>query len=276
MNNENIDKNFEGKYRIIKKKLQELEGRYTRETILTFSLLCLFITSTVIIFILAVSNRALIRHNKELTKENIELSAELDIFFDTALHFADVSVKMDENNAELKGMLEQAEKDMEEYRNREELYDKYKFALVDPTGKKTDLTYAQIESLQEYCETKGYTNEMVDLVLAIAMKESTCHEKAMNPDSGASGYGQFLDSTAKFVYTKIQGHETYTHDDSLNGEKSLKMICDYMAYLYGYHDNSMEKAMISYRGCYDEPYMVKIDSYLAKNGLSLETIKIIK
>lgn len=276
MNNENIDKNFEGKYRIIKKKLQELEGRYTRETILTFSLLCLFITSTLIIVLLVISNRALVKENKTLLAQNTELSDEISVYLDTSVCFADMALKMDENNAELKGMLEQASKDMEIYRTREDLLNKYEYALYEPNKKRTDLTYEQLQSLQEYCEEKGYTTEMVDLVLAIAMKESTCHEKAMNPDSGASGYGQFLDSTAKFVYTKLQGHDTFTHEDSLDGEKSLKMIADYMAYLFTYHGNSMERAMVSYRGCYDEPYMAKIDSYLAKKGLSLNTIKIIK
>lgn len=275
--NENKDpKNFMGKFYVLKREYKKLENKQTRENVIMYSFIFLFIISSLALVLSTIRCNDLIKKNKMLQAQNTELSDEIEVYFDTSLHFADMAIKMDESNAELKGMLEQAEKDMEIYRTREDLLNKYEYALFEPNKKRTDLTYEQIISLQDYCEEKGYTTEMVSLVLAIAMKESTCHEKAVNGESGASGYGQFLESTGRFVYTKLQGHNSYTLDDALDGDKSLKMVSDYMAYLYEYHGNSMEKAMISYRGCYDEPYMKKIDEYLGKNNLSLNTIKILK
>ena len=274
-NQENIDKNWDGRYRILKKEYNRLSKNFTVNNILKCAFIILFIISSALLVNATLLNKELIKENNYLHEENMKLISASNMYFDTALYFADMAASMDETNATLKEMVSIQEEELVAYRSREELLDKYEYALYYG-GKKTDITYGQIISLQEYCEEKGYSNEMVDLVLAIAMKESTGNSQAYNKSSGATGYGQFLNSTAKFVYTKLQGNENYTHDAALDGETNLKMVADYMDYLTDYYGGSVPKAMDSYRGCHDKGYIAIINKYLGYNGLSLDTIRITK
>lgn len=271
----NIDKNWDGRYRILKKEYNKLNKSFTVATVIKCAFIVLFVISSALLLNATILNKKLAKENAYLHEENMKLVSASNMYFDTALYFADISVAMDECNTELKGIVSEQEEELIVYRSREELLDKYEYALYHD-GKKTDITYEQIISLQEYCEEKGYSNDMVDLVLAIAMKESTGNSQAYNKSSGATGYGQFLNSTAKFVYTKLQGNENYTHDVSLDGETNLKMVADYMDYLTNYYGGSVPKAINSYRGCYDKGYISIINKYLGYNGLSLNTIRITK
>ena len=269
MNNDN-DKNYEGRFRIIKKEYKKLNRKYTRETILLFSLLCLFVISSGLIILLSIYNKRLYEENIYLNDENLKMTSMMDAYMDTALYFADASIAMDDTNANLKAVISEQEEELMAYREREELYEDFEWALYTGSGKKTDITYGQIQSLQEYCDSKGYSPDMVDLVLAVAMKESTGNEKAYNASSGASGYCQLLGSTARMVYTKLQDNEEpYTHDVALDGEKNLCMASDYLQYLYEYHGNDPIKMIDSYRGAHVTSYINTIDGYLKKNDLSI-------
>ena len=272
MNNQenNVNKNWEGKFRVLKKKYKGITKKHDREEILKYSYLCLLLITGILIILLYSRNEELKKENIYLNSQNIELTSNLDMYFDTALYFADMSVAMDDTNASLKEVVSNQEEELMAYREREELYDAYEWALHDKSGKKTDITYAQIQSLQEYCDDKGYSSNMVDLVLAVAMKESTGNEKAYNASSGASGYCQLLGSTARMVYTKLQDNdEPYTHDVALDGEKNLQLAADYLQYLYEYHGNDPIKMINSYRGANVTSYINTIDGYLKKNGLSI-------
>ena len=269
-NETNDTKNFEGKYRVLKREFQKLDQLLTTNRVIKYCFIVLTIFLLVSTCVLFNKNQNLISENIYLHEENVELASELDLYFDTALYFADASVAMDDTNANLKAVISEQEEQLMAYREREELYEAFEWALYDKSGRKTDITYGQIQSLQEYCDTKGYSTEMVDLVLAVAMKESTGNEKAYNASSGASGYCQLLGSTARMVYTKLQDNEEpYTHDVALDGEKNLCMASDYLQYLYEYHGNDPIKMIDSYRGQHIESYINTIDNYLKKNDLSI-------
>ena len=276
MNNQEngIDKNFSGKYRILKKQYSKLIKRFTVTSILRYAFVTMFVVSTLFLVNYILLTNELKRENMMLHEENMEMTNQIDMYFDAALYFADMSIEMDETNINLKEIISNQEEELMAYREREELYDSYEWALYHD-GVKTDITYYQIQSLSDYCDEKGYSSEMVDLVLAVAMKESTGREKAQNA-SGATGYCQLLNSTARFVYKELEGHETYTHDDALDGEKNLKMAADYLDYLYNYHGKNTIKMIDSYRGMHVESYINTIDKYLAKNGLSLKDIQLEK
>ena len=177
INKTNDTGNFEGKYRVLKRDFLKLDRKHLTNKIMKY----LFVTLTVILLFAVVvlyrDNKKLEAENKYLIEDNVEYAKIIDMYMDTALYFADMSVAMDDTNATLKGIIYDKEEELMAYREREELYDAYEWALYYG-GKKTDITYGQIQSLQEYCDEKGYSSEMVDLVLAIAMKESTGHEKA--------------------------------------------------------------------------------------------------
>lgn len=262
-------RNWEGKFRILKKEYIALNKKFTTVSVLRFAFITLFIISSLLLINMVFINKELRDENIYLHDQNMEMTNQIDMYMDTALYFADMSIAMDDTNANLKAIISEQEDQLMAYREREELYDKYNWALNDKSGKKTDITYAQIQSLQDYCDDKGYSSDMVDLVLAVAMKESTGNEKAYNASSGATGYCQLLGSTARFVYKELEGHETYTHDDALNGEKNLKMCCDYLQYLYEYHGNDPIKMIDSYRGMHSIEYINAIDRYLKKNDLSI-------
>lgn len=271
-NNEKVDKNYEGKFRILKREYKKLTRRFTTVSVLRYAFVLLFVVSSLFLVNFVLVNNELRKDNMYLHEQNLEMAKQMDMYMDTALYFADMSVAMDDTNASLKEIVSNQEEELMAYREREELYDKYEWALYDKSGRKTDITYAQIQSLQEYCDEKGYTTNMVDLVLAVAMKESTGNEKAYNASSGATGYCQLLGSTARMVYTKLQGNTGYTHDVALDGEKNLQMAADYLQYLYEYHRNDPIKMINSYRGAHVQSYINTIDEYLKKNDLSIYDI----
>lgn len=278
MNNQEngIDKNYSGKYRILKREYNKLIKRFTTVSVLRFALVTLFAISTIFLINFILLTNELKKENMYLHEENMELTSQIDMYFDAALYFADMSIAMDDTNINLKNVVSIQEEELMGYRQREELYDAYEWALYDKSGRKTDITYGQIQSLSDYCDSKGYSSEMVDLVLAIAMKESTGRENAYNSSSGATGYCQLLNSTARFVYTTLEGHESYTHDDALDGDKNLKMCADYLDYLYNYYHKDTIKMIDSYRGAHVESYINTINGYLKNNDLSLKDIKLEK
>ena len=268
-NNENsTDRNFEGKYRMLKKEFVNLNQRLNETTCMKFAFIILSSFLVVVCSLLFLRNIQLTEENKKLYADNIVYENNIEMYMDTALYFADMSVAMDDSNATLKEMYSNAQEELIAYKEREELYNRYEWALVYG-NERNDITYGQIITLQEYCEEKGYSSEMVDLVLAIAMKESHGNEDAYNASSGATGYGQFLYGTGKFVYTKLQGNEKYNHDIALDGEQNLKMVADYIQYLYEHHNNSLPKAIDSYRGLHSESYINEINGYLDNNNLSI-------
>lgn len=273
MNNNTEIKNWEGKYRVLKREFKKIKPILSINRIIKY----LFVTFTVILLIwcskLYMQNKILLEENAQLYADNLECANQLNMYIDTSLYFADMAIAMDDTNANLKNVISMQEEELMAYKQREELYDSYEWALYDKSGKRTDITYGQIQSLSDYCLGKGYSNDMVDLVLAIAMKESTGHEKAQNA-SGATGYCQLLNSTARFVYTELEGHETYTHDDALDGEKNLKMCADYLDYLYRYHGRDNIKMIDSYRGAHIQSYINVINSYLKNNDLDIYNIEI--
>lgn len=275
-NNEKVDKNYEGKFRILRKEYKKLTRRFTTVSVLRYAFVLLFVVSSLFLVNFVLVNNELRKDNMYLHEQNLEMAKQIDMYMDTALYFADMSLAMDDTNANLKAVISEQEEELMAYREREELYDKYNDALYNKYGNRTDITYGQIQSLQEYCDEKGYSSEMVDLVLAIAMSESEGRSDAYNKESGATGYGQLLGSTAKFVYTKLEGHEAYYHDVSLDGEANLKMVADYISYLYSYHHNSLPAAIDSYRGLHSTGYINKINSYLKDNDLSIYNIEIMK
>ena len=269
-NETNDTNNYEGKYRVLKREFQKLDQLLTTNKIFKYCFIALTIFLLTTTCILLTRNEELKKENEYLHDQNMEMTKQIDMYMDTALYFADMSVALDDTNASLKEIVSNQEEELMAYREREELYDAYEWSLYDKSGRKTDITYAQIQSLQEYCDEKGYSSDMVDLVLAVAMKESTGNEKAYNASSGASGYCQLLGSTARMVYTKLQDNEeAYTHDVALDGEKNLQLAADYLQYLYEYHGNDPIKMIDSYRGAHVTSYINIIDGYLKKNGLSI-------
>ena len=161
---------------------------------------------------------------------------------------------------------------IQQYEEREELFDKYEYAIQRTNGTRTDITYDQLKTLELLAEEKDVDT---DLVLSITMVESSGIEDAVSTESTARGYGQILAGTGKMVYEKLMKEGKYNHDYALNGNTNLRMMVYYLRYL---EDNNitMYATIKGYRGeggSILDDYIVKINNYLKYSGKSVSTLK---
>lgn len=133
------------------------------------------------------------------------------------------------------------------FEEREELYDKYDY-VVKYGGKRTDVTYDQIKLGEKLMLEKGYNP---DILFSIMMVESRGKEAAVNKRSRATGYGQFIPGTGKFVYEDLLGNGkgTYTHSKmATNGNTNIQMMVSYLDYLFTRNNNNLNRSMSNYSG----------------------------
>lgn len=159
---------------------------------------------------------------------------------------------------------------IEDLVNKIEKYEHYEYAFFDTTGKKNDLSIEDIELLETLLENE-YAND-VDLYLAWIMIESEGYAKCKNSNSTAKGLSQFLDGTSKNVYSKLNYTDAWYPEIVFNKEICLTMMVKYVNDLIEDYHGDLHKAINSYRGLYDAPYLRAFDRYLAKNGKSIDSI----
>ena len=197
---------------------------------------------------------------------------------DAVLILSDVSeiaYQLDQQNRTLNDDLNDALEKIKQYESREELFDSYEWALFRKDGSRTDISYNDIVTLEELVDEKDLSDNTVDLVLAMAMTESNGNANARNISSSAVGLGQFLSGTGRFVYTSLMGNDVYNHQETAsNSETNLEMMVYYLEYLDVKNNHNIERVISCYRGIESPSYKYKINSYLAKNDLSLATIDI--
>lgn len=140
--------------------------------------------------------------------------------------------------------INETNEELDTFRNRAELYDKYEYA-VTYGGERTQLTYAEIEYGEELMVAKGLNP---NLMFGTIMVESNGIPDAVNTVSGATGYGQFLDSTAKFVWTNLLGNDTYYSDIRKDGESNILMMAEYYDYLYDEYNGDTFSVVKCYSG----------------------------
>ena len=201
-----------------------------------------------------------------------EIEDSLGILRDSTEEFQSVIDELDEQNAGLLKENKKLAKELDTYKEREELYDKYEYALYDTAGNRTDLTYDQIKTGEELMTAKGMDP---DLLFGLFMTESGGKELASNPTSTARGYGQLLKGTGQFVYENLQGHAkgSYSHQYAYNGDMNISMTVDLLDYFKNDKGYSLHKTIQSYRGLSDvSGYEAKINSYISKSGNSLSAI----
>lgn len=150
-------------------------------------------------------------------------------------------------------------------RSRSELYDKYEYAITYG-GERTELTYAEIEYGEQLMLAKELNPH---LMFGSIMVESNGKSNTVNHSSGATGYGQFLDSTAKWVWTKLLGNKTYTSNLRKDGKANIQMMAEYYDYLYA-ETGSTFKVIKQYSGNSTDAgaamYLDKINSFTRKVG----------
>jgi len=165
-------------------------------------------------------------------------------------------------------------KEIEEFRAREELYDKYEYALYY-YAKRTDITYDQLRMLE--CTLDDSYAFDTDFILTWAMTESTGNEKVTNSSSGAKGFGQFMDGTSKYVYTKLLGNDEsdWCAEVAYDGTTNFQMMIAYCDYLYD-RSGSIRGMLSGYTGYGAnsselDAYIAKMDKYLKKKSKSVSS-----
>lgn len=268
---------------------QENQSLRFKLTACLIAMVGLFVVSVVSIATLVVDNYSLrndltvasekydtlMADNQSLIAENQSLSSTYN---DAVLILSDVSkiaYQLDQQNRTLNDDLNDALEKIKQYESREELFDSYEWALFRENGSRTDIGYNDIVTLEELVDEKDLSDDTVDLVLAMAMTESNGNANARNISSSAVGLGQFLSGTGRFVYTSLMGNNAYNHQETASdSETNLEMMVYYLEYLDIKNNHNIERVISCYRGIESPSYKYKINSYLAKNDLSLATIDI--
>lgn len=159
--------------------------------------------------------------------------------------------------------------ELTEFREREELYDKYEYAIMDE-GRRTDLKYAEIKLGEQLMVEKGHDPH---LMFGSIMVESNANPLAVNKGSGATGYGQFLNSSAKWVWTTLMGNSGYYPDLRKDGEANIRMMATYYDYLYRTQGSTLNvikyySGNSTYEGALK--YLARVNKYTSKVGVVID------
>lgn len=212
-----------------------------------------------------------------LESKNADLQNQIYAIQNDLATMTQISKELDDQNKELVDLYNQNNQDIKILLARKELYDKYSYAIINSeNGERTDITYNDIATLESLAQQKGMGKDAVDFILAVCMTESRGNANAKNLSSTASGLGQLLYTTAKFVYEDLMGNgkntykSSYAFDHSIN----IKMSLYYIDYLAKQNNRDTTKICVGYAGGYDKTWIDKVDSYLQNVGKSIYTIKI--
>lgn len=175
-----------------------------------------------------------------------------------------ITKELDTDNTKLIKDNKRLQKVNKKLLKREELFDKYEAYLWDEEGKRTDITYSELETLEE--KLKKSKIQDADFILSVAMTESGGDRNCTSDISTAKGYGQFLDGTSKFVYCDLMGNSDWDSSIAYDGKTNFKMMVEYFDYLLKINNRSMIDALRYYRGKQDiEPYMNRVNYYMKRS-----------
>ena len=174
---------------------------------------------------------------------------------------------LDETNVEL---VEKCEL-MQDMLNKYEEYEVFMFKYEGSTAR-TDCSYELLEYLDSLIKDKAVNN--LPFYCSWIMIESNWNNHDYNTRSTAYGLPQFLSSTGKWVYTEMLGapNGPYDHEMVTDPTISLPMMIAYVDSLYNGYGGDLQKAIDSYRGFHDEPYLKRFNYYLSFFDLSIDKV----
>ena len=284
---ETRDIRYENEYRYLRKSRRTLKRAVYRLAKLNM------ILSVIVIFLIGfiiIAGNNMIVKNRDLENQLAEANSELETVNNTNKELTEnlnelsdeyektstLSVILDDQNKSLVKQINNLNKTLDSYEEREELFDKYEYALIREDGTRTDITYEEIQNLYNTAEELNMSEESICLILSVAMVESQGTESATNTSSTAVGLGQILSSTGKFVWTDLMDNSgRYIHSSvASDGNTNLQMMAYLLNYLNDKYNGNAINVMKEYRGEDDVKYFEKIDDYLDTAGLSLKSLSI--
>ncbi len=240
-------------------------------------LLVYSIITTICLFILAYkymvnSNNNTVKVNEynvqvaQLTYERDYYQNNSRMFSDTVASLLDVTTELNIEKEYLIADNQFKDYQLDEFYQREELFDRYGFFLYNRRGERNDLSYDRLRTLEELVEDSCVPNP--ELILSIIYLESGGMCEAYNNSSSASGFGQFLPSTARSVWKNLLGNDPEEWEDDMifDPDLNLQMTVAYMDYLIKKHGGPYE-ALRQYSGsgtntAHLNGYVATLDSYL--------------
>ena len=213
--------------------------------------------------------------NSQLLVDNVDLSTKFTELSSDFKSLSDTVVEINDENIALSATCEDQAETLKEYQEREELYNKYEYAIIrQEDDSRTDITYEDIKTLEEIASEKGMSNDSVELVLAIAMNESSGFADSKNSDSTASGLTGLLNGTAKYIYESYMGNGSgsYQYVDIFDPETNLIISLNYIDYLTKLYDGDTINVVNAYRGLKEYAYIRKINESLNEVNKSLDDI----
>lgn len=233
----------------------------SKKLILEITCVVLFILLIIGFFYVKGLHSQLLEAQQEITTQKVAIEVQQDT--------------IETLNADLDNMEEQSEKIIAQNKDlvkKVNLYDKYKYVLIDSAGNRTDITTEQLELGVKLMEKEGIDP---DMLFSIIMIESRGHSQAANKSSTAKGYCQLIDSTALAMWKKLGNDASqYNHSTmALNGDLNIKMGCELIATLMDQYDGNVERALNSYSGYLTADYRNKFVNYLAKGDSSIAQIE---
>lgn len=206
----------------------------------------------------------------QLEDKDVQLSEKTDEIIEKhnlVVALQTTMMELDNEIKELSSTNKSYVDELTELRSRSELYDKYNYAIINECGDRTELTYAEIKLGEELMKEKGYNPH---LMFGTIMVESGGNPTAVNHSSGSVGYGQFLNSTAEFVWVDIMGNSNYYPEIRKDGVSNIKMMANYYDYLYSTKKNTFG-VIKEYSGNSTDAgarqYLSKINNYTRKVGV---------
>lgn len=177
-------------------------------------------------------------------------------------------------NKKLNKVIKEDENTIADLADRVNTYEKYDYALYYG-NKRNDLTYEQLKLGEELMKEKGYDP---DLLFGIIMVESRGLADAVNPSSNATGYGQFLYGTGKYIYENVLHEDVYNHNTTpKNGTTNIKMMAAYLDLLYNKYNGDIVKTIKEYCGSSNYAktysYMNKINTHIDSNVYNMSVKK---
>lgn len=264
---DNLTRRLKVTNRTLRRKVSTLKAFLALNVIIAVSLLVTLIIVSSSLITTKYKNSVLeekLAQTEDINRVLADSSKEKD---DTIEKITKVAAELDSQNKELVTTLDTQNEELESLREREELYDKFEYALVREDGSRTDITYENIKSLYELAKEYDLGSDAVKVVLAISMNESQGYKDVKSSQSTASGLAGLTAATAKYSYETLLGNgaNTYKKAYVFDGEKNLQMSLAYIAYLKDTTNGSTVSILNGYRGLYDPGYINKISEYLGKN-----------
>lgn len=155
-------------------------------------------------------------------------------------------------------------------------YKPFSYAMHPSKYNVKSLSKGDIDLVLEY--SKKYKIDP-HLVVAVIWYESRFDTKTKSKYSSASGYGQFIKSTGKWVYNDLlKRKDTYDHEvHPFQAKNSIPMVYAYLDFLIKRNKGDIKKVLIRYNGGeLGNKYHDDINTYFknVNSGTDLEKIEL--